>query len=126
MGPTEAVLGRQGQLAIQPVPRLRARAGRTSQNCGGGSEENAACAQDQNEYLARYNGYVERYDAAKAKVEALEQERTLRLARADAFETFIRTVKDMDTVPDEFDHKLWQKTIDTVTVRNDGALVFKF
>ena len=89
-------------------------------------EENAASVQDQDEYLARYNGYVERYDAAKEKIEALEQERTLRLARADAFETFIRTVRDMDTVPAEFDDKLWQKTIDTVTVRNGGALVFKF
>lgn len=89
-------------------------------------EENAVSVQNQDEYFSRYNGYVERYDAAKVKVEALEQERTLRLARADAFETFIRTVRDMDTIPAEFDDKLWQKTIDTVTVKSDGTLVFKF
>lgn len=89
-------------------------------------EENAASAQNQSEYTTRYNGYVERYSAAKAKVEALEQERTLRLARADAFDAFIRTVRDVDTVPAKFDDRLWQKTIDTVTVKSDGTLVFRF
>ncbi len=89
-------------------------------------EENASSVQSQDEYFSRYNGYVERYDAAKAKIEALEQERTLRLARADAFDTFIRTVKELDTVPAEFDDKLWQKTIDAVTVMNNGTLVFRF
>ncbi|MEM5770226.1 MAG: hypothetical protein AAGU32_18335, partial [Bacillota bacterium] len=68
----------------------------------------------------------ERYSAAKARVETLEQERTLRLARADAFDAFIRTVRDMDTVPVEFDDRLWLKVIDTVTVKDDGKLVFKF
>lgn len=89
-------------------------------------EENAASAQNQSEYTTRYNGYVERYSAAKARVEALEQERTLRLARADAFDAFIRTVRDVDTVPAEFDDRLWQRTIDTVTVKSDGTLVFRF
>jgi hypothetical protein len=79
-------------------------------------EENAANAQNQDEYLTRYNGYVERYGAAKAKIEALEQERTLRSVRVDAFDTFIRMVKDMDAILAEFDNTLWQKTIDTVTV----------
>ena len=89
-------------------------------------EENAVNIQSQDDYLIRYNGYVERNDAANAKVAALEQGRTLRLARADAFDTFIRTVKDLDTAPAEFDDKLWQKTIDTVTVMNDRTLVFRF
>ena len=89
-------------------------------------EENAASAQNQSEYTTRYNSYVERYSAAKARVETLEQERTLRLARADAFDAFIRTVRGMDTVPVEFDDRLWLKVIDTVTVKDDGKLVFKF
>ena len=89
-------------------------------------EENAVNIQSQDEYLIRYNGYVERYDAAKEKIEVREQERTLRLARADAFDAFIRTVKELDTVPSEFDDKLWQKTIDTITVSKDGVLVFRF
>ena len=89
-------------------------------------EENASSVQSQDEYFSRYNGYAERYDAAKAKIEVLEQGRTLRLARADTFDTFIRTVKELDTVPAEFDDKLWQKTIDAVTVMNDGTLVFRF
>lgn len=89
-------------------------------------EENAANAQNQDEYLARYNGYVERYNAAKEKVETLEQERTLRLARVDSFDAFIRTVKDMNAVPYEFSDKLWLKTVDTVTVKPDGTMVFRF
>ena len=90
------------------------------------AEENAASAQNQAEYTARYNGYVERYNTAKARVETLEKERTLRLARADAFDAFISTVRDVDAVPAEFDDRLWLKVIDTVTVKGDGTLVFKF
>ena len=89
-------------------------------------EENAVSAQDQNEYTAHYNGYVERYNIAKVRVETLEQERTLRLARVDAFDAFIRAVKEVDTVPPEFDERLWQKTINNVTLKSDGTLVFKF
>ncbi|NJP39461.1 recombinase family protein [Oscillospiraceae bacterium HV4-5-C5C] len=89
-------------------------------------EENAASAQNQSEYTTRYNGYVEQYSATKARVEALEQERTLRLARADAFDAFIHTVRNMDTIPAEFDDRLWQKTIDNVTVKSNRTLVFKF
>ena len=89
-------------------------------------EENAANVQNQDEYTAHYNGYVERYNTAKTKIEGLEQERTLRLARVDAFDAFIRAVKDVDTVPAEFDDRLWLKTIDTVTVKDDGKLVFRF
>lgn len=89
-------------------------------------EENAASAQNQSEYTTRYNGYVEQYSATKARVEALEQKRTLRLERVDAFDVFIRTVRDVDTIPAEFDDRLWQKTIDNVTVKSNRALVLKF
>ncbi len=89
-------------------------------------EENAASAQNQDEYAARYSGYVERYNATKSKVEALEQERTLRLARADAFDHFIFAIRSIETAPDSFDDALWQKVIDTVTVKSNGTLVFKF
>ena len=89
-------------------------------------EGNAASAQNQDEYVARYNGYVERYDAAKEKVMALELERTIRLARVDSFDAFIRMIGGLDTVPAEFDDKLWLKTINIVTVKSDGVLIFKF
>lgn len=89
-------------------------------------EENATCAQNQCEYTTRYNGYVERYNTTKARIEALERERTLRLARADTFSAFIRTVREMDTVPAEFDDRLWLKIINTVTVKSNGTTVFRF
>jgi site-specific DNA recombinase len=89
-------------------------------------EENAVSAQNQDEYTTRYSGYVERYSSAKANVGTLEKERTLRLARADTFDAFIRTIRDVDTVPAEFDDRLWLKVIDTVTVRGDGTLMFRF
>lgn len=89
-------------------------------------EKNSASAQDQCEYTIRYNGYVEQYNKAKERIEALERERTLRLARADRFNAFIRTIRDIDAVPAEFDNQLWIKTIDIVTVRTDGTLAFRF
>lgn len=78
------------------------------------AEENAANVLSQDEYITRYNGYVERYNIAKEKAEALELKRALQLDRADAFGAFIRTVKEMDTIPTEFGGTLWQKTIDTI------------
>jgi hypothetical protein len=51
-------------------------------------EENSHDAQNQSEYGARYNGYVERYEAALTKLEELQREHALRQAKADAIGAF--------------------------------------
>ena len=87
--------------------------------------ENSQTAQNQAEYEARYNGFVDRYEKAKTRVEELHSIKNARQAQADAIGAFMFEVQELDTLS-EFDEKLWLTVIDTVTVHTDGRMIFKF
>lgn len=87
--------------------------------------ENSQTAQNQEEYAARYNGFVERYEKAKTRVEELHSIKNVRQAQADAIGAFMFEVQELDTLS-EFDNKLWLTVIDTVTVHADERMTFKF
>ena len=87
--------------------------------------ENSQTAQNQIEYAARYNGFVERYEKAKAQLEQLRITKAEREAQAEAIGAFMFEVQELDALS-EFDEKLWRSVIDTVTVHADGRLTFKF
>lgn len=82
-------------------------------------------AQNQEEYAARYNWFVERYEKAKAQLEQLRSTKAAREAQADAIGAFMFEMQELDTIT-EFDEKLWLTSIDTVTVHADGRMTFKF
>ncbi|MDD6146422.1 MAG: zinc ribbon domain-containing protein, partial [Oscillospiraceae bacterium] len=87
--------------------------------------ENSQTAQNQIEYAARYNGFVERYEKAKEQLEQLRTTKAEREAQAEAIGAFMFEVQELDALS-EFDEKLWLSVIDTVTVHADGRLTFKF
>ena len=87
--------------------------------------ENSQTAQNQEEYAARYNGFVERYEKAKARLEQLRTTKAAREAQAEAIGAFMFEVQELDALT-EFDEKLWLTIIDTVTVHTDGRMAFKF
>ena len=87
--------------------------------------ENSQTAQNQEEYAARYNGFVERYEKAKSRVEELRSIKTERQAQADAIGAFMFEVQELGILT-EFDEKLWLTSINTVTVHADGRMTFKF
>ena len=87
--------------------------------------ENSQTAQNQNEYAARYNGFVERYEKAKAQLEQLRATKVAREAQAEAIGAFMFEVQELDALTN-FDDKLWLTVIDTVTVHADGRMTFKF
>ena len=89
-------------------------------------EENSITAQDQTEYIARYNGYVKRYEKAKGRYDALADFRAQKLAKAAAVERFMKTLSARDELLTEFDRILWFTVVDTVTVNKDGSLTFRF
>ena len=89
-------------------------------------DENSRVAQDQEEYLARYNGLVERYEKAQARIGELDQERTERMAKADAIGGFLFRLRELDQPMEHFDERLWLEVIDHVTVHRDGELTFRF
>ena len=87
--------------------------------------ENSQTAQNQEEYAARYNGFVERYEIAKARLEQLRTTKAAREAQAEAIGAFMFEMQELDTI-NEFDEKLWLTIIDTVTVHTDGRMTFRF
>ena len=89
-------------------------------------QENARSAQSQEEYTERYNGYVARYDAAKAKLDALQKEKAQRLAQADSIGGFMFELSEYTEAVTEFDEGLWLAVIEKATAYHDGRLVFTF
>ena len=87
--------------------------------------ENARASLSQTEYAARYNGFVERYEKAEARLEQLRTTKAAREAQAEAIGAFMFEVQELDALT-EFDEKLWLTIIDTVTVHTDGRMTFKF
>ena len=87
--------------------------------------ENSQTPQNQDEYVVRYNGFVERYEKAKAQLEQLRATKAAREAQAEAIGAFMFEVQELDTITD-FGEKLWLTIIDTVTVHADGRMTFKF
>lgn len=51
--------------------------------------ENSQTAQNQEEYAARYNGFVERYEKAKVQLEQLRATKAAREAQAEAIGAFV-------------------------------------
>ena len=74
----------------------------------------------------RYNGYVARYDAAKAKLDALQKEKAQRLAQADSIGGFMFELSEYTEAVTEFDEGLWLAVIEKATAYHDGRLVFTF
>ena len=87
--------------------------------------ENSQTAQNQEEYTARYNGFVERYEKAKAQLEQLRTTKAEREAQAEAIGAFMFEVQELDALT-EFDEKVWLTIIDMITVHADGRMTFKF
>jgi len=89
-------------------------------------DENASQAQDQGDYMARYNAYVKRYESFNEKFKTIEQEILVRKGRADAFDDFIRVFATVEDKLLDFDDNLWVLTIDKVKVMPNGELRFVF
>lgn len=89
-------------------------------------EENSTTAQDQDEYTARYNGYVDRYEKAKSRYDELASLRKEKLAKAKAIDRFIAELRERDDLLNEFDDRLWLAMVDHATVHRDGQVTFCF
>ena len=89
-------------------------------------KENSTTVQDQEEYSARYNGYVDRYETLKLRYDALAEERESKLEKAKAIDRFIHIIKSREDLLTEFDPHLWLTTVETVTIKADGKMLFRF
>jgi predicted nucleic acid-binding Zn-ribbon protein len=88
--------------------------------------ENAHVALDQAEYQKRYDGLTERFDRAKARLEAINEELSDKQARQGTIEAFLDELKRLEGVT-EFQPALCYSLVDFITVysKDDVRVTFK-
>lgn len=87
---------------------------------------NASQVQDQEAYLKKYNALVARYDKASARVAELDEERLVKLRKADAFNDYIYVLKNAEEKIDGFDDTIWTVALEKAIVNSDKTITFVF
>lgn len=88
--------------------------------------KNSNTVLNQEEYNARYESLVERYNRATDRLEVLENTKTERETKADSIGALMFILSEQDNTLTEFDNRLWLTVIDKVTAYESGRLVFNF
>ena len=85
--------------------------------------ENARTAQDQAVYDERYGALTERYRQATDHLKELDGQLLERRARTDRLNAYMDAIAESEPIT-AFDERLWNATVETLTVKKDGTLVF--
>lgn len=88
--------------------------------------DNARRNQDQEEYERHYQELVSQFNAAKAKMESLLEEKQSKLDRIEILNAFIVSLEDKSAIIDEFSTDLWNLMIQDALVNEDGTIRFIF
>ena len=88
--------------------------------------DNARRNQDQEEYERHYQELVSQFNAAKARMESLLEEKQSKLDRIEILNAFIVSLEDKKAVIDEFSTDLWNLMIQDALVSEDGTIKFVF
>lgn len=88
--------------------------------------DNARRNHDQEEYERHYQELVSQFNAAKAKMESLLEEKQSKLDRIKILNAFIVSLEDKEAVIDEFSTDLWNLMIQDALVSEDGTINFVF
>ena len=86
--------------------------------------QNASATVSEEEYKRRYNDLIERYQIAEEKLNTLLAERKRMEAEALAISGMLFELMELAQLPIEFDEKLWNATVERLTVYEDERLVF--
>ena len=89
-------------------------------------EENATNTMTEENYRATHAELCSRFEETEAKLAALQRQRDKMKADAIAIGGMMFELGELDTLPVDFDEKLWHGTIDHVTVHADERVVFRF
>lgn len=85
--------------------------------------ENARTARVQAVYDEKYGALTERYRQAKDKLKQIDDQLLERRARTDRLNAYMDALAESEPIT-AFDEGLWNATIETLTVKNDGTLSF--
>ena len=70
--------------------------------------------------------YLEKQHQLQARIKELEEAQGERRRKATMLTHYIRSLEEQKTALTAFDERVWAATVQTVTVRRDGELVFRF
>ena len=89
--------------------------------------ENASTVLDQDEYKARYEELVERYNAVKAEYDENESMLASRKNKALVLDNFMLEMKKHKNFIEEFDGAMWSSLVDYITVysKKDIRVTFR-
>ena len=80
----------------------------------------------QSNFNEKYKAYEKRYDSIRQKAETLQGKREQMRTQAVIIRAFMGELEKIEQPITEFDRKIWLTFIDSVLVKKDGRLVFKF
>ena len=89
-------------------------------------EENAANTMTEETYRTTHADLCHRFEETEAKLAALQRRREKMKADAIAIGGMMFELGELDALPVDFDEKLWNGTIDHVTVYADERVIFCF
>lgn len=89
-------------------------------------QKNTMVTQNQEEYQARYDELVSRYESLQKQLHAVEAERSGRVTKGRALDDYVQELSVTDTFSMAFSPKRWNAMVDRVDVYKDGRLVFHF
>jgi len=89
-------------------------------------EENATNTMTEKTYRTAHTDLCRRFEETEARLTSLQKQRDRMKADAIAIGGMMFELGELDTLPIDFDEKLWQGTIDHVTVHADERVVFCF
>ena len=87
---------------------------------------NARVAIDQNEYNARHQALMDKYQALKTKHAAITGQMEEMRTKAEALRQFISLVETADIIPVDFDEGFWSATVQHVTIYSKTDIRFTF
>ena len=89
-------------------------------------EENARASIKPEAYRERYNSLAERYKAAKEKLDSVQSKLSERKIKKEKMEMFLKQLSRTNELLTEFDEKLWNIMLDSMTVYSYDRVVFVF
>lgn len=89
-------------------------------------EKNARVAQDQVKYREEYESLETRYNSLEEELKRLIELRNQRIRKADIIGAFMFELSEKEDPIDEFNVRLWSIMVDSVLVRADKMLIYRF
>lgn len=89
-------------------------------------EENAHISIKPEVYAEKYNALVKRYETAKSKYDALQEDLSERAAKRERIEIYLKELSRAANLVTVFDDGLWNTMVDTLTIYSKERIVFRF